>query len=61
MTEWLELKQDIRYTETGVIIKNTNKYKGTQYSLKDFIEKQISDPTSQLYKRPDGLKRLGRI
>ena len=56
---WLELKLDIRYTETGVIIKNPEKYKGTQYSLKDFIEKQISDPTSQLYKRPDGLT-LGR-
>ena len=52
---WLELKQDIRFNERGVIIKNPAKYKGKKYSLKQYLEKIIADKTSDLYKMPDGM------
>ena len=52
---WLELKQDIRFNERGVIIKNPSKYTGKKYSLKQYLEKIIADKTSDLYKMPDGL------
>ena len=52
---WLELKQDIRFNERGVIIKNPSKYTGKKYSLKQYLEKIIADKTSDLYKMPDGM------